>query len=659
MVMKNFIDQEVLSEHETCAVKAAFHGPEYQDCTLMCLPQSMHKVQTQQALLKLFDLIGFGDFFRQKPCQVDALRVHQLITTLQEDGTCKMTNKEDQKVELHLSLEIITRALLLKEGNFMISAMKLSTEERSVAFKADNINDCTYSSLKSQVIRTVLQIHQQYFHFYKPQKYTRPDIHTAYVLTKVQQHGQMMLGDWGNRLLKDLKKAVASKSYQNLHYIGNGTVLTRIAYEALGMRDKLQPMPSDAELFKKISERRQSTRDTRAEKTTSTTATTQVLDVDTEEEQEEEVQPAPRRTRKQTEAVSEEPSTTIRIEEVDVPSKATKGVPMKTKRREEQPIVEEEFLRAKSIIDSIRGRKRRRIDDEQNFEAYAGLHKLHHQGRTMAATQMEPRTKQKRDRPAVIQEEPQEAERSEESLLDIPMDDLDAVTTDYLNLDQHFAFEIIQDVPSQHTGKPRVIRVRQAQLQEQEAEHEASPQAAETQPITEEPTTGHEAVPAEEVTPKQQENPQEPTITTPPSSPLIVEMPGPVEPIEEETRHSEEEEFIRLERLKISKEDKGKKKIDAMPMLTDIEPRHTQETLSVSPQITNLQVILQAGPPPTDTDEDTWFKTTAAGLLHMAGRHTAVKQRMEGLERITKELQRQAELEKIKAMEQENQMKEL
>ncbi|MCO5581474.1 hypothetical protein L7F22_035359 [Adiantum nelumboides] len=152
----------------------------------MCLPQSMHRVQMQPALLKQFDQIGFGDFFRQEPCQVDALRVHQLVTTLQEDGTCKMTNQEGHEVELQLSSKIVTDALQLKEGSLMISNMKLSTEERSVAFKADHIIECSYSTLKSQNVRTALQIHQQYFHFYKPQKYTRPDIHTAYILTKAQ-----------------------------------------------------------------------------------------------------------------------------------------------------------------------------------------------------------------------------------------------------------------------------------------------------------------------------------------------------------------------------------------------------------------------------------------------------------------------------------------
>ena len=50
-----------------------------------------------------------------------------------------------------------------------------------------------------------------------------------------------MKGSWGNQILKDLKKTVATKSYLRTNYIGNGVILTRIAYEALGMREHLKP----------------------------------------------------------------------------------------------------------------------------------------------------------------------------------------------------------------------------------------------------------------------------------------------------------------------------------------------------------------------------------------------------------------------------------
>ncbi|MCO5581468.1 hypothetical protein L7F22_035353 [Adiantum nelumboides] len=139
---------------------------------------------------------------------------------------------------------------------------------------------------------------------------------------------------------------------------------------------------------------------------------------------------------------------------------------------------------------------------------------------------MEPRTKHRHDRPSMIPEEPQEAERSG-SLLDIPPDDLDFLTSYFLNSQQQFAFEeITQDTPAQHKGKPRVIRVRQAQSQEQGTEQGATSPAVEPESVTGEEPLIHEASLAREVTLEQQANPQEPS-----SSPLNVEKQGPEKPI--------------------------------------------------------------------------------------------------------------------------------
>ena len=72
---------------------------------------------------------------------------------------------------------------MIQEGNHYFTGMKLTAEERRVAFTADKANESIYDNLKEEVVRLPLQIHQQYFHLYKPQKYMHPDAHVAYVLT--------------------------------------------------------------------------------------------------------------------------------------------------------------------------------------------------------------------------------------------------------------------------------------------------------------------------------------------------------------------------------------------------------------------------------------------------------------------------------------------
>ena len=47
VVQKCFIDQEVLQEHETFAIKGSFHGKNKEGMT-MCLPRSMHALQKEE-----------------------------------------------------------------------------------------------------------------------------------------------------------------------------------------------------------------------------------------------------------------------------------------------------------------------------------------------------------------------------------------------------------------------------------------------------------------------------------------------------------------------------------------------------------------------------------------------------------------------------------
>ena len=57
--------------------------------------------------------------------------------------------------------------------------------------------------------------------------------------------------------MKDIKKV--RSSYQRTGYIKNGVILTRIVYEALGIRNKIQWMPPDEELLEAIESQRAET----------------------------------------------------------------------------------------------------------------------------------------------------------------------------------------------------------------------------------------------------------------------------------------------------------------------------------------------------------------------------------------------------------------
>ena len=135
--------------------------------------------------MKVFTLTRFDQFFQMSPCDVDAKRCHELLTMLQEDGTCMFCDWEGELMELNLMPYIVTRALKIQEGNHTISIMKMNTRDQLIAFMGDKANESVYATLRLDEIRLALQIHQQYFHNYKPQKYTHPDAHTAFLFSMV------------------------------------------------------------------------------------------------------------------------------------------------------------------------------------------------------------------------------------------------------------------------------------------------------------------------------------------------------------------------------------------------------------------------------------------------------------------------------------------
>ena len=88
---------------------------------------------------------------------------------LQEDGTCMLSDLDGESMELNLTPDIVTRALKIQEGNHNISSMRLNPGDWLVAFTTNNANGSVYAALWVDKAQLTLQIHQQYFHIYKPQ----------------------------------------------------------------------------------------------------------------------------------------------------------------------------------------------------------------------------------------------------------------------------------------------------------------------------------------------------------------------------------------------------------------------------------------------------------------------------------------------------------
>ena len=76
------------------------------------------------------------------------LDIHELMTTLQEDGTCHLTHKDGEVIELNLSKDIVTKALRLKEENNPLNFRKLLATNRHLTFKMDKAGEGIYDALR-------------------------------------------------------------------------------------------------------------------------------------------------------------------------------------------------------------------------------------------------------------------------------------------------------------------------------------------------------------------------------------------------------------------------------------------------------------------------------------------------------------------------------
>ena len=80
------------------------------------------------------------------------------MTPLQEHGTYQLTHLDGEIVEAQISRDIVTRALMIQEGNHSFNRMKLTSQERRTTFKSVRANESIYDNLKEEAIKLPLQI---------------------------------------------------------------------------------------------------------------------------------------------------------------------------------------------------------------------------------------------------------------------------------------------------------------------------------------------------------------------------------------------------------------------------------------------------------------------------------------------------------------------
>ncbi|MCO5560575.1 hypothetical protein L7F22_014190 [Adiantum nelumboides] len=111
---------------------------------------------------------------------MDSKRCHEFMTTLQEDGRCRLTNKDNEVVEVQITGTIVDKALKIATGNTDIANMKMSKDDKVATFGSTTASEHVYATLTELEVKLAIQVFQQHFHILEPQKYTHPDPTLSY-----------------------------------------------------------------------------------------------------------------------------------------------------------------------------------------------------------------------------------------------------------------------------------------------------------------------------------------------------------------------------------------------------------------------------------------------------------------------------------------------
>ena len=88
VVNKCYIDKAALRSAHAYVLRMKFNDKEDVATIVIKIPSLVfHMMQTIEQRMRIFFLTGLQNFFNLKPIQIDAQRVHQLLTSIQEDGT--------------------------------------------------------------------------------------------------------------------------------------------------------------------------------------------------------------------------------------------------------------------------------------------------------------------------------------------------------------------------------------------------------------------------------------------------------------------------------------------------------------------------------------------------------------------------------------------
>ena len=161
VVNKCYIDKVALRNAHAYVLRMKFNDDDDVATIAIKIPSLVFHMQITEPCMRIFFLTRLHNFFNLKPIQIDAQRVHQFLTSIQEDGTCKMIGPDGATTSVRIDSDMVTQALKFFPGDHNVSSMKLSLEEKKKVFKMqdDSVTKMVYNNLMDQGVKLPLQLY--------------------------------------------------------------------------------------------------------------------------------------------------------------------------------------------------------------------------------------------------------------------------------------------------------------------------------------------------------------------------------------------------------------------------------------------------------------------------------------------------------------------
>ncbi|MCO5580817.1 hypothetical protein L7F22_034689 [Adiantum nelumboides] len=192
--------------------------------------------------------VHLEQFFRLPLWGTDYMRAHELMSSIQYDGKAMLMDSDGSKVEVFITKEIVNEALQLQPETYDLIPKKKAIDNEKAILKVKD-NKFKYSNLIYSELELPLRLISQHFTVQKPPRYTEPLLHMAVVMALCVAERRQVRCDYAKFILETLIEANLKNFAKNKLYMSAEPMLTRIAYQALGMIEDLPAASSQAALI--------------------------------------------------------------------------------------------------------------------------------------------------------------------------------------------------------------------------------------------------------------------------------------------------------------------------------------------------------------------------------------------------------------------------